>query len=528
MIGAAAAGDYDGDGWVDLYVTRIDTRNLLFHNLGDGTFEEVGASAGVDLASRSSACAWGDVNGDGYIDLLVLTIQERQYLYINNGMGGFTEQAEAYNIAIRFAPSRAWTGIAFGDYDLDGDLDVYLTGWDSSGLLNRLYRNEDGTTFVEVTADAGLEAPGLLGFAPSFADVTGDGWVDLLVAADFGTSLLFENLRDGTFRDITAAAGVGQDDNGMGSTVGDVDNDGDLDWFVTSIFDPDVECTPTVCNAGWKGTGNFLYINDGTGHFVDATGLWGVRDGQWGWGTSFLDFDNDGRLDIAEINGISFSDLSAEDKFQNQPGRLWHNNGLSTMDEVGATLGFTTANEGKGLLTFDYDNDGDQDVFVVNNADHPVLYRNDGGNTDAYLRVDARGTVSNAMGIGATVRAAVGASAQMRLVDANSNYMGQNERIVHFGFGPVVQTVDVVTVEWPVSAIVQIRHNVAVDQLLEIHEPSAGDFEDDGDVDLDDYAILFGCFAPPQSADHPPPLCARSTDLKDVAVFQRGFTGPLE
>jgi hypothetical protein len=314
----------------------------------------------------------------------------------------------------------------------------------------------------------------------------------------------------------------------MGSAIGDIDNDGDLDWFVSSIYDPDVECTPFGCNVGWKGSGNRLYVNDGTGVFADETDAWGVRDGAWGWGTSFLDFDNDGRLDLAETNGINFSELFADDIFYGLPARLWHNSGLSEMTEVGAALGFTSALEGKGLMVLDYDNDGDEDVFIVNNAEHPVLYRNDGGNAGSFLRVDARGTVSNHFGIGATVRVSAGNVEQMRLVGANNNYMGQNDRIAHFGFGPGVETVDAVRVEWPASAIIQSRRNVAANQLLEIHEPAAGDFQDDGDVDLADFELLRACLAPPRSGFRPATHCARSTDLADIAVFQRAFSGRVD
>ncbi len=529
MMGSAAAGDYDNDGWVDIYATRFEAPNLLFHNLGDGTFEEVGATAGVDLISRSSAVVWGDVNNDGHLDLLVLTLTNRHYLYLSNGDGTFNESADAYNIALRISPDKSWTSAAFGDYDHDGDLDLHLAGWHFSGLLNQLHRNENGSGFADVTTAANAVAEGTLGFSTRFADVTGDGWVDLLLAADFETSRLFENMRNGTFNDITIEAGVGDEENGMGSTIGDIDNDGDLDWFVTSIYDPDVKCSPLGCNVGWGGTGNRLYQNDGTGSFTDGTSAWGVRNGAWGWGTSFLDFDNDGRLDLAETNGINFTQLSAEDQFQHLPVRLWHNNGPSAtptiMQEVGASLGFTSALEGKGLLTLDYDNDGDQDVLIINNADHPVLYRNDGGNTNPYIKIDPRGTTSNHFGIGATVRITVGDVRQMRLIGANSNFMGQNDRIAHFGLGPETASIDTITIEWPASAVIQKRNNVATNQLLKIQEPIPGDFQDDNDVDLEDYALLFACHAPPQSGERPANHCARSTDLRDIAIFQNAFTG---
>jgi len=530
LLGGVAAGDYDNDGWVDLYVTRLYAPNLLFHNKHDGTFEEVGAAAGVDVASLSSGCAWADVDNDGDLDLYVLTVQSpRSYLFINDGKGHFEEAAALYGIALADDSPGLWMGAAFGDYDLDGDLDLHIAGWRTSGTENRLFHNTGGPPFVEVTASAGLTLRGVQGFATGFADVTGDGWSDLLIAADFGTSQLLRNLRDGTFENITQTAGVGTDENGMGSAIGDVDNDGDLDWFVTSIYQDDTECSPTGCSPGWDNSGNRLYINDSTGHFSDGTDDAGLRDGGWGWGASFFDFDNDGDLDLGMTNGVDFPWTTSEDIFHDMPAVLWENNGAGVMTNVGERLGFTNAGFGKGFATLDYDRDGDVDVFIVNNADLPVLYENVGGSRRSWLQVDLEGRATNRFGVGALVRVQVVADGpvQMRLISANSNFMSQDEITAHFGLGEGVRNIHSVRIEWPVTAIIQTLPDVPANQRIRVTEPRLGDFDANGSVDRDDYLLLQYCLTGPADATAPEG-CARAVTLRDVARFQNAFTGALE
>lgn len=522
MIGSAAAGDFDNDGWTDLYVTRMQAPNLLFRNLGDGTFEEVGAVAGVSVVADSSSAMWGDVDDDGDLDLLLHRVNNSSLLFLNDGPLGFREVSAQFGPGIIGAEL---TGSAFGDYDLDGDLDLHIVGWNNSGQLNRLFRNLGGEQFVDLTVGSGALCPGMLGFSSGFADMDGDGWVDLVIAADFETSRLLRNLRNGAFADITAAAQVGTDENGMGSAIGDVDNDGDLDWFVTSIYDPNVQCTPFGCNTGWRGGGNRLYLNNAAAQFTDGTDLWNVRDGAWGWGASFLDFDNDGDLDLTVTNGQDFTWTTLEDRFHGQPARLWRNDG-GVMTDIALSCGFEDYGFGKGLLVFDYDRDGDQDVFIVNHAGRPKLFRNQGGNQWPWLQVELRGRATNFFGLGAVVRVQVEPDGpwQMRLMAANSNFMGQNELAVHFGLGEKASTVHAVRVEWPVSGLVQILQGIAANQRILIEEPTLGDHDGDLDVDADDYTIFRTCLSGPQSGI-PAERCARGADLRDFSNMQVTYTG---
>jgi len=526
MSGAAAAGDADGDGRVDLYVTRLDGPDFLFQNQGDGTFLDRSVESGLAAFHlQSNGAAFGDVDNDDDLDLFVTTLGEqgdpvngRYYLFVNDGAGRFTEEAQGRGLALETGKTHAGFSAACGDFDLDGWLDLHVTEWLLGGGCqgsevshNRLLRNlgvsapghfEDVTETAGVSLQASREgAPcGRWGFASAFTDLDGDGWPELTVVADFGTSRLFWNNGDGTFNDGTEAAGVGSDENGMGSTFGDIDGDGDLDWFVTSIHDPLETCDRESCN--WGYSGNRLYRYEGSRTFSDATDWAGVREGYWGWGAAFFDADNDGDQDLVMTNGVDFP--GAEDwshLWTVDPMRFWVNDGSGHMREMAASAGLTDTASGKGLLTFDYDHDGDLDIFVVNNAGAPRLYRNDSGNSLGWLRVEVRGGESNRQGLGArvTVEVAPKATLQVREIGTASHFLGQSETAAHFGLGAGDEPVWRVVVEWPRSGTRQVLHDVARNSVLTVHEPLAqtgshlpGDCNEDGTLNLTDGLCLLG------------------------------------
>lgn len=484
MTGGAAVADVDGDGDLDLFVTRLDNTDILFLNKGDGSFENGSVAAGFTLNLKSNGAAFADIDNDGDQDLYVSVmgnvgeaINNRNYLFINNGTGVFTEDAIARGADITSASHHRSFSISFGDYDRDGWLDMHVTEWGPSNLSHsRLLRNKGIVTpghFDDVTVAAGVAVEGVFGFGTTFTDLDQDGWPDLAIAGDFGTSRLFWNNGDGTFTNGTAAAGVGTDENGMGSTFGDFDGDGDLDWFVTAIFDSG----PIPCIAGcpWAGSGNRLYRNDGSRSFLDVADAAGVRDGYWGWGAAFFDYDNDADLDLVMTNGIKFPGTLIDDKFNDDPMRMWRNNGTGSMTEVSASLGINDVESGKGLLVFDYDQDGDLDVFVVNNGGQPRLYQNSGGNSSGWLRVKTVGVTSNRDGIGAriTVRQVLGGigpgAAQVREVGTSTHFLGQSERTAHFGLRPGTGSVAEVKINWP-SGKEQILTNVARNSTLTVTE----------------------------------------------------------
>ncbi|MFT4541322.1 MAG: hypothetical protein ACI841_001052 [Planctomycetota bacterium] len=497
MGGGAAAADYDGDGWTDLIVSRADQRAILFKNLGrDGNgahrgFSDVSnyAFKGQAPGARSNGLAWADVDGDRDLDLFVTSMFSlRFHLYINNGNGRFDEEAIPRGAALASPNRHLGFSPSFGDYDRDGYLDLFVTEWGfpsatttgvSSARLLRNLGSQNPGHFIDATDAAGVsiedsvaQGPagsfsGVYSFTAHWADFDADGWPDLALANDFQTSRLFWNNGDGTFTDGTASAGVGTDKNGMGATVCDFDGDGLLDWFVTSIYDPADTCNTTAtCN--WGSDGNRLYMNVGGRQFSDRTDS-GVRDGGWGWGASHWDYDNDGDRDLAMTNGIVFTSNSNEDYFNTDATRVWRNDGHG-FTETAAALGVTDTRSGKGLLVFDFDRDGDQDLFVANNGHQPLLYRNDGGNAASWLQVRLHGNGPNTHGIGARVSVWTSANGapQVQEMSASSNFLGQNEPVLHFGLGSAA-SLHQVLVDWPSGAVSQ-RNNLANGRRVTIVE----------------------------------------------------------
>ncbi len=494
MTGGAAAGDVDGDGWVDLFVTRVDGSDILYRNLGNGTFDDISSTSGFTANLPTNGATFGDIDNDGDLDLYVTaTGHGRFYLYTNDGAGNFSEvgiarQAHVPSTAIGYGQSAA-----MGDYDRDGYLDIATGDWGNFSFIGKaaLLQNRGAAAagyFTDMTVAAEVDqhpTNTTFRFSPRFADMNNDGLPDLTFAADFLHSQLYWNDGDGTFTDGTQAANVGTDQNGMGSTIADFDGDGDLDWFVTAIKAHPDDPDPI------QDTGNRLYVNNGDGTFHDGTDAAGVRDVGWGWGTSFFDYDNDGDLDLIATNGWENGYLG------NDPTTLWQNNG-GVFTDVSNASGITDTDLGRGLLTLDYDNDGDLDVFIVNNGGQPILYENDGGNDSDWLRIITEGTVSNRDGIGARITvdpdSTVTGDEMVREVDGGSNFLSTSEMTAHFGLGSSASSVDTVTIRWP-SGIQQMFFNVAANtELLAVEAYLAGDLNGDGFVGIDDLNIVLGAW----------------------------------
>ena len=488
MTGGAAAGDFDGDGAIDLIVTRLDGHDLLYRNRGDGRFDEVSAEVGLsDWNLASNGALWGDIDNDGDLDLFITTVGDtRHYLFINQG-GEFTEEAMERGTAVETGDRRIGFSAAFGDYDRDGYLDLHVTEWRPSQLVGearagvRLLRNRGADApgyFEDVTESAGVAMDqvvsqtqqeltvGTFAFGSTFVDLDGDGWPELAVSSDFGTSRLFWNNGDGTFTDGTLDARVGTAQNAMGTTFGDYDADGDLDWFVTSVYSSS-RGSPGGDEEGTK-DGNRLFRNDGDRRFSDVTDLAGVRNGSWGWGAAFFDADNDGDLDLTMTNGMLMMPGYGADAM-----RYWENQGGGTFRSRSTEVGLDDIEDGKGLLVFDADGDGDLDVFVVNNASEPRFYLNQSRGAGSWLRVTLEGTISNRQGLGARVSVnAVGLPEQIREMGVSSHFLGQSESALHFGLSDA-DTADLI-IRWPASGYITTLNGVPADRWILVTEGEPG------------------------------------------------------
>lgn len=495
--GGVAVGDFDGDGLVDLFFTRADATDVFYRNTGSG-FQNVSAAAGFTEVIPSNGVASGDIDNDGDLDLYVTTSSYNRYcLYINDGAGHFTEQAvsRGADVTGQFATARRGMGVTFGDYDRDGYLDILTTDYARPMTSNgsRLLRNLGAANpghFEDVTHVAGLDvyrsslldSVNVYRFQPRFADLDRDGHTDILFTGDHRTSQLFWNNGDGTFSDGTVPAGVGTDKSGMGSALGDFDRDGDLDWFITNIFDGFV--SPSA--------GNRIYRNNGNRTFTDVTTASGVRasgsgtEPSWGWGTTFLDYDNDSDQDLAITDGWPFLGYSGDHT------TLRRNNGDGTFTDVSAASGIADTGQGRGLVQLDYDADGDLDILIANYGAAPILYRNNGEDSGSWLRVNAQGTVSNRDGIGTWITLVPDSTAptqfQVWEIGSGGSYLSQDEMTAHFGLGGLANSIDEVIVEWT-SGLVQTYVDVSVNSLLQAEERLLGDFTGDGRVDAADYSV---------------------------------------
>ena len=459
MTGGGAAGDFDRDGRQDLFLLGVGEHpDMLFLNNGDGTFTDRASEWGVDARHMGAGVAVGDYDGDGWLDLYVTSLGHQTWapgahrLYWNTGDGRFVDRAAEAGVQYTSRLLGDGFGSCFGDYDLDGDLDLFVAGWFHNPLTsegNRLFRNEGDGTFEDVTADAGLHLSPVYGFAPTLVDMDGDRYPELLIAADFGTSRYFVNNRDGTFTDHTRESSVDQVYAGMGSAVGDWNNDGRMDWYVTDIWHPPSR------------KGNRLLVNRGGHRFSERADSAGVDAGFWGWGAAALDVDQDGLQDLVEVNGWI-------ERQSGQPARLWRNRGELDFEEISSAAGLDYRRNGLGVIVLDYDDDGDQDlVFTGPGRGDLRLFRNDTRGAGSYLRVflDDSGAAGVAPdGFGARIRVSAAGRRQYRAVCGGCHYLTQSELSAHFGLGAAT-VVDELVVQWPDGEKTRLA-NVGVGQTL--------------------------------------------------------------
>jgi hypothetical protein len=494
--------DYNNDGWMDLYLVNGSTLEVLQHkqsdalqehsylyrNNKDGTFTDVTKSAGVASSGWGFGCAAADYDNDGKTDLLVTTFGPN-FLYHNNGNGTFTDVSAKSGLA----GGNIWhTGAAFADYDGDGLLDVYIAGYldfdilhpelktcdyrgvkvhacgplGYKGAADALYHNNGDGTFTDVTVRAHVADRRLyFGFTVVFEDLDGDDRPDIFVANDSNPNYFYKNRGDGTFEETAVASGVaynidGKEMSSMGVAVGDYDNDGRTDLFVT-----------TFANDNYV-----LYHNDGNGLFSDVSFPSGVGEATisyLGWATFFFDFDNDGYKDLFAANGHVYPEVEGKlgRETYREPLLLLRNQGHGKFREIGEAAGLRALplHSARGAAYCDYDNDGDLDVVVSNIGEAPQVLRNDGGNRKSWLEMRLVGTRSNRDAIGASVKVRSGDIVQWDRVRTGGSYISGNDPRLHFGLGES-KSADI-EIRWPSGTIEEFK-GMPANQIVTIKEGS--------------------------------------------------------
>ena len=451
QTGGVAAGDVDGDGWPDLYFTVMGGPDRLYLNQRDGTFEDVSEAWGITPFTRTSGVAMHDLDRDGDLDIYVSAYGGVRHYYYENRGDRFVERGIHYGVTPPISRYYQGQSIAFGDIDGDGWHDLYSVEWlfDYFGTgtppsATMLLRNELDAAephFDQITEEAGVTADGwpttfgqvgTFGLTPIFTDLDDDGLQDLYVAADFGASKLFWNEGDSTFFDGTDVAGVNLATNAMGVAVGDLDLDGDLDIYVTSIAWQEEE------DKSFDDRGNRLYLNQGERRFTEESFARGLHWGHWGWGVAFVDMDHDGDPDVIQTSGYVARTDGRELYFEND--------GTAHFTERGSEVGLGEWHEGRALVLLDYDRDGDSDFVVVRHDDSPLLYRNDLPRHTHWVRVrvlDERG--ADALGARVVVRR--GDRSWLHEVHGGGTFNGSNEPWIDVGLGAVDGTPCEVTIE---------------------------------------------------------------------------------
>jgi ASPIC/UnbV protein/VCBS repeat protein len=446
--------DYNNDGWVDLLVLRLG-HNLLFKNNRDGTFSDVTATShlGDKHQNAISAVAF-DYDRDGYQDVLV--------------GGFFADDVDLFKLSsTRILPKHGFSA--------------------DNGGTKTLYHNNGDGTFTDVTAKAGINDTGFT-TALGHGDYDNDNWPDFYIANDFGPDRLYRNKGDGTFADVTATVMELDNRKGMNVDFGDYNNDGKLDIYVTNITEP------------WFRECNMLWLNWGRDLMVDVSQETGTCDTGWGWGAKFVDYDNDGLLDIYVANGfisagrenyadvvdrwqeplrkgrtMDFADATIWPPIGNQSfagyerNHLFHNKGDHVFEDVAAQLGVDSIFDGRGVAVADFDNDGAMDILVTNQNQMPLLYHNLAGRKNNWVEMRLRGA-SHRSAVGARVKVVAAGQSQIREVNCGNGYQSQSSLVVHFGLSRI-KNIDLIEVMWPSGRRQQLR-NVSPNRLLEIKEPT--------------------------------------------------------
>ena len=499
MAGGVLLLDYDGDGWLDIYFTNSPTvdmalhgekaKSALYRNNHDGTFTDVTDKAGVGYPCWAMGGAVGDYNNDGWPDILV-TCQEGMVLYRNNGNGTFTDVTRQAHLT----DPRWTTGAAFADYDGDGFADLMISRYvefdlnhlpqfgtgatcrfrgipvqcgprGMKGLGDSLYHNNGDGTFTDVSTAAGVDdSHGYYGLGVVWSDFDDDGRPDLFVADDSTPNYLYRNEGNGHFKDVSYISGTavskdGGEMAGMGVAICDYDHTGRFSIHITNFEDQS----------------NSLYHNDGQMNFIDvsdAAGIGQITVPFMGWGTGCVDFDNDGWPDLFVVNGHVYpqvDSLQAGARYRQQK-LVFQNRKDGTFADVSNSVGAAVKvpQTSRGAAFGDLFNDGKIDVVVENIDGSPMILRNQDASGNHWITLQLVGTRSNRLALGAKVRVIGGSLSQIDEVRSGGSYLSQNDLRVHFGLG-TASRVDRVEIRWPSTGI-QVLQNLAADRIYVVKE----------------------------------------------------------
>jgi hypothetical protein len=501
MVAGVALFDYDGDGYLDVYLVgggaipslQKETPaywNRLFHNNHDGTFTDVTEKAGLAGAGYGSGVAIGDYDNDGRPDVFLANVTGNQ-LFHNNGDGTFTDvTAKAGLGGALLNGKKMWSaGAGWFDYNNDGLLDLFVVNYcvwevnkdpycrvkegvrafchpkNYSSLHNTIYRNNGDGTFTDVSTDLGIAQQFGKGMSVTFADYDGDGYLDAFVANDTTQNFLFHNLKGKKFEEVALPAGVGYAPDGvarsgMGADFRDVNNDGKPDIWHTAVEHEEFP----------------LWISDGNGEFEDATSSSGLRETNEmsGWGAGMMDFDNDGWKDlfVARSNVMDNISLQNPGRHYEEPNTIFRNIGNGKFQDVSSSVGpdFQAEAAHRGVAFGDLDNDGRIDMVVSVLNGPAELFHNISETGNHWILLKLVGTKSNRMGIGAQIHiTAADGMQQWNEVTTSVGYASSSDSRVHFGLGKN-QKIKEMEIRWP-SGIKQVLKDVTVDQILTIEEP---------------------------------------------------------
>jgi enediyne biosynthesis protein E4 len=485
--------DYDKDGWQDIYFVNgrdrynrgITVKNALYRNNGDGTFSDVTDAAGVPGTNFGLGCVWGDYDNDGFPDLFVMQFGAN-VLYHNNGDGTFTDVTNKAGVA-GLESGSFHAGAVFFDYDRDGKLDLYVGSYVAlgpnfrryceiadgvksscapqaySGSLNALYHNNGDGTFTNVTKSSKVVQPDGKNLAAGAFDWNNTGWPDLFVANDGQPAYLFQNLHNGKFQEIAETAGMAFDKHGhsmasMCISLGDFDNDGWLDLYISDFQE----------------NSDHVWHNSGQGYFdevSDAAGITRPTKNVLSFGGGFFDYDNDGWLDLFIGNGHVYPEIERiSDTLYKQHNTLFHNETHGKFAEASTPGGLNSLprRAARGVAFADFDNDGFVDVLVANNGDPPTLLHNNALHKNHFVNFKLVGTKSNRDALGARIKITAGGINQIREIVSGGSYLSQSDLRANFGLADatVISSVDII---WP-SGAHQSFQNVPADHFYQITE----------------------------------------------------------